>query len=449
MTIVKGGSWDVYVSGRVGTFFSWNKGDGPPVPVVPNSMIQAPVAGGVDTFQPPRDVIYQYDAMGMQDNTKQSRIDKMRIRSGYYPNILTLGMHKQLTDLIKLTAQVQIWGTVESDDTKGMGRSAPANGIRDNGVAADFREGFLKVEGPFGIFAAGKTLTLVGRGHNEIDALYGHGYGVGFPLVSRAFNLPATGDVVFPGPTGGMAGFGVLGATYSAGITYTTPSLGGLTASVGLYDASQYLTASKPASRTPRPELEIAYDFKNESMLFHVFGSGGVQKLYVGNSPFSDTIWGVNYGARAEFSFVHLGLGGFMGKGMGISYAFDDSPALTSSTSTRQVFNPMTMMNVESKSYELRTTRGFFGILQFALGPVDLNGGYGQTQILLVDQDKTPANLMAVSPLKTQTGFFAAAVYHMNESLHFDIDFINGAFKWYNGESQKMNTISAGATLTF
>jgi hypothetical protein len=51
--------------------------------------------------------------------------------------------------------------------------------------------------------------------------------------------------------------------------------------------------------------------------------------------------------------------------------------------------------------------------------------------------------------LKTQTGISAGVVYHMNESLHFDVDFINTAFAWYGGEKQKVNFVNAGVTLTF
>ncbi len=32
----------------------------------------------------------------------------------------------------------------------------------------------------------------------------------------------------------------------------------------------------------------------------------------------------------------------------------------------------------------------------------------------------------------------------MNESLHLNVDFINGAYKWYNGESEKLNMLNGG-----
>ena len=56
---------------------------------------------------------------------------------------------------------------------------------------------------------------------------------------------------------------------------------------------------------------------------------------------------------------------------------------------------------------------------------------------------------MTVSHLKTQTGLFGAVVYHINESLHLDIDYINGGYKWAKGESQKLNVLNGGVTVTF
>ncbi len=107
----------------------------------------------------------------------------------------------------------------------------------------------------------------------------------------------------------------------------------------------------------------------------------------------------------------------------------------------------MTMMNVPIKDYEIRDTRGFFGMVQVAVGSFDIGGGAGQTTILLVEADKLQLNM--ISPVKSQLGFFGAVVYHVNDSLHLDLDAMQGGYKWYNGEHQKLNVISGGATLTF
>ncbi len=447
VTVAKGETWDAYVSGRVGAFASYAFGEASPLPKIAGSTIQP--GGGVDTDDPTQDTIYEYDAMGMP-LPKQGKLNKLRVRSGYYPNILTIGAHKTFGPELKLTAQVSIWGTIEPEFAKG---SLPpnrnrANGGRENGVYADFREGYLRAEGNWGEVNGGRFLSVFGRGLTEIDVLYGHGYGVGFPMVSRSQIQPVTGDLRYQGPTGGMTGFGVLGATYSPGLTYTTPSVSGLKLTLGMFDPVTYNGAGWTRTGAPRAEGEIAYDFHQGGVLVHVFGAGGFQTLLTPQD--STSVWGASGGARVELGPVRVGVGAFLGKAPGINYAFDDNQALSSGTSMRaQSTTDAAGMTTTSmvKSYELRNTRGFVGMLQVALGPVDVSGGAGQTQVIQVDADKT--NAAMVSTLKTQTGIFGAVVYHLNESFHLDLDFITGAYRWYNGETERLNMLNAGATVTF
>jgi hypothetical protein len=450
ITIAKGDSWDAYVAGRAGAFISYAWGEGYPVPKVMGSVLQD--GGGVDSFVPARDTILPNDPLtGLPDTTKQGKLKKTRVRSGFFPNQLTIGLHKFYGQQLKLTAQLSIWGTIEPEDTKNLGRAeyVPANGTRDNSVYADFREGFLMAEGPgWGKFQAGRFQSLVGRGHTEIDALYGHGYGVGFPLISQSFNLPANGNLTYPGPTGGLTGFGLLGTTYAPGMVYTTPSLGGLKVAIGMFEASKYLQAGWTTTRTPRPEAEITYDMDTGGFKLHVFVSGGLQKLYQsGQDSFSETAYGGTGGVRVEAGPVRVGGGGFFGKGIGVNYAFDDNTALGSALAMKSVVqNGMPTM---VQSFELRSQSGFFGIAQLVLGQFDIGGGFGQTSIASLDADKTPMAMMAVSHLKTQTGFFGAVVYHLTENLHLDIDYFNGGYKWTNDESQGLQLINGGVTVAF
>lgn len=445
--MAKGETWDVFVSGRVGVFASYAFGEGRPVPKIPDSKIEA--GGGVDNDDPTLDTIYEYDDMGVP-LPKQGRLNKLRVRSGYYPNILTIGAHKTFGKQLKLTSQFSIWGTIEPEFAKG---SLPpnrnrANGGRENGVFADAREAYLRLEGGWGEVNGGRFLSLFGRGLTEIEVLYGHGYGVGFPMVSRSQIQPVTGDLRYQGPTGGMTGFGVLGATYAAGATYATPTVAGFKVTLGIFDPVTYNAAGWSRTSVPRTEAEITYDLRSDGLLVHVFGSGGFQPLLTPKD--STAAWGASGGARFEVGPVRVGVGGFMGKAPGINYAFDDNPALSSSTAMKSVTTTDASGATTTsmvKTYELRNTRGFVGMVQVALGPVDISGGAGQTVVLQVDADK--ANAAMVSTLKSQTAITAAVVYHMNESLHLDLDFINGAYKWYNGESEKLNLINAGATVTF
>lgn len=448
ITVAKGETWEAYVAGRIGAFASYTFGDAYPVPKVAGSMLQP--GGGLDGATPPRDVIYEKDAAGMPDMAKQGKVNKVRVRSGYYPNIMTLGARKTVTDNFKLRFQLSMWGTIEPDDTKGNKppEFQPANGTRDNSIKADFREGFMDVYGGWGKLTGGRFLGTFARGLTEIDVMYAHGYGVGFPIISRGFGQPALGDLTLPGPTGGMSGFGMIGATYAGGAEYTTPSLAGLRLAVGLYDGASFLSAGWNASRTPRPEVEVTYDLDTGGFRLHVFGSGGFQKVYQASGVDSSSVWGAAYGARVEVGPVRLGGGGFIGKGVGINQAFDDNASISSTASMKNVPDGMGGMRM-AQTYEFRTQRGFMGLVQLVLGPCDIGGGFGQTANLLLDVDKTPAAIAANSVVTSQTGITAQAVYHFAESFHFDVDYFNGTYKWSNGEKQQVSALNGGVTMTF
>lgn len=445
VTIAKGDTWDAYVSGRVGAFLSYTFGQGYPVPKRAGSMIQN--GSGTDPEQT-RDTIYEYDAAGMAIKTQQGKLSKMRVRSGYYPNIITVGAHKNFSPDLKLTAQLSIWGTIESDDVLLAGERAvtAANGGRDNGVSADFREGFLRVEGRWGQLDGGRYITFAGRGLTEIDVLYAHGYGAGFPMARRDITLSLTGDLSYPGPTTGMVGFGVLGATQAPGVSYLSPSLSGLRLGVGVFEAAKYTMAGWSRTQTIRPEAQITYDLATNGVNAHVFVDGGFQTMNQGGGLESTSIWGATFGGRVEVGPVRLGAGGFFGKGAGLNYAFDDNESLSSPTTMRAVMAADGTVSMV-RSNQIRNQRGFMGVVQVVLGPVDLHGAFGQTVMLLLPEDEAATATLSV--IKSQTGISAGAVYHVNESFHLDLDFMNGGYRWYGGETQGVNVLNAGATVTF
>ena len=69
---------------------------------------------------------------------------------------------------------------------------------------------------------------------------------------------------------------------------------------------------------------------------------------------------GVGYGGRFELGFVHLGLAGHYGQGLGLGYALENSPAAFDAQG-----NP-------------RKIDGYYAQSQFVLGRFDLFAGVGE-----------------------------------------------------------------------
>ena len=134
----------------------------------------------------------------------------------------------------------------------------------------DVRQGYAKLEGPWGSFIAGAS-TLTSRGATDIDVLYAHRWGVGFP-----------GAIDNKGPTQGMVGFGVLGSGFSAAMIYATPSLAGFQLNVGAFDPASSGGPGWNGTKYARPEAELTFEqkFGDGRQGSSLFGNGAYQKVY-------------------------------------------------------------------------------------------------------------------------------------------------------------------------
>jgi len=214
---------------------------------------------------------------------------------------------------------------------------------------------------------------------------------------------------------------------------YETPNVGGFRLAAAVFDPVN-LAGAWEATRTPRPEAEATYDLASGNIKAHLFVNGAYQKVY--NGLDSETVAGAGYGGSFEYGPIHVGAGGHYGRGLGLYYALEGSAADVSN-----VQNP--------KPREFRTGTGYSIFGQYAAGPVDINLAYGVSQINLLPFDKDPPAGINESVIKTQTGISAGLVYHVSDSLHLSADYLRAAFAWYRGESQTVNFVSTGVTLTW
>jgi hypothetical protein len=405
VTLVRTNTWEVYTTGRVGGFFSYGWGDAPPIPDGGNPMAMPPVppedippGGGLDVGT---DTIARHDAMG---NIIQGRFVSMRVRSGFVPNVLGIGLRRPVTSTTTLKAYVGIWATIESDGQR-----------KTNPITTDTREGYLELEGPWGSLLVGRALDLFSRGATQNDFLYGHGYGVGFP-----------GNINSLGPTAGLIGFGVMAAFFSPGIVYATPMLGGLQLTAGVYDPTP-LQGTYEGTRWARPESELTYDLERGSFRMHLFGNGEYQKIYGNGNDLVVTSWGVGFGGRFEVGPVHLGLAGAYGPGLGLGYALQPGSISI------------------SQGFQVRTFDGYSAFLQFAPGKFDVNLGAGLSRVYELQEDVDSRT----SLLKRQIGLSLAFVWHFTDYLHYDVDVMHGDALWYLGEKQQFTFASTGMTATW
>jgi hypothetical protein len=406
VTVAKGDDWEFFTQGRIGAFINSNSGDAYPLALkkVPGESTIVP-GGGLDTET---NVMPRTDAMG---NALQGTFRSIRLRSGFVPNVLGLGMRWRLSEVTTLKVFVGLWMTIEAEGQR-----------KFNNPYAFAREGYAKLEGRWGSLLVGRALDLFSRGATENDFLYGHGYALGFP-----------GNVNNAGPTAGMIGFGVLAAFFSPGIVYATPVLGGLQLSIGAYDPV-VVTGRFPDTQEPLGESELTYDYARGVFKLHLFGNGAYQRLY--QNAKASTMAGVGYGGRVEIGPVHLGVAGHYGKGLGLNYALENS-----GTSF-------------SQDGELRTFDGYSALAQVVAGSFDFNVGWGISRVFLLDSDRAAiaacGDAMGAgcsSVIKRQIGYAAVIVYHASPRLHYSIDYLRADYAWFLGEKQIVDIVNAGITV--
>jgi hypothetical protein len=404
-SLFKTNDWEVYTDGRVGGFVSYTKGDGLPQPLRDDMGNQIhDVSGGGLNGQAERQLL-------PNGGLTQGTIERWRVRSGFIGNIIGLGVRGSIDEHTKISGYVQIWAYIESEQQR-----------KNKPNPADLRIGYLKLEGPWGSVVAGRQRTLFSRGATDIDVLYAHRYGVGFP-----------GAIDSNGPTSGQVGFGVLGSGFAAGMVYATPPLAGLQLSLGIFDPVA-LQGAWTRTVLPRGETELTFEQPlSDFGKIVLFGNGAYQDLYKQDSSDKTKAWGFGYGGRLELGLVHLGVAGHKGTGLGLNYALEASDATLDAVGN------------------LRRFDGYYVQSQFVLGPVDLFAGWGITRVFLNDEDNAvDANgNIPHSVVKSQTGINGGVVYHVRPWWHLDVDYFRADFAWFLGERQVVNTVNVGTTFTW
>jgi hypothetical protein len=210
--------------------------------------------GNVNAFY----TIGDYDAGYVTESADK---DNARVTSGFLPAFFSFNVKSPTVNGVTGTGRISFAPTINNGGHKTQfssqsGNVGPVPGI--NGATIDTREVLANLSGAFGEVSFGRTLSLFGRNAILNDMTL---FGVGFAPGADHF-----GSVTF-----GRVGHGYTYPDFSARFQYTTPSVNGFQAAVGVYDPSSIagLTTYTPfgigsgslldETDTPRFEGEISY----------------------------------------------------------------------------------------------------------------------------------------------------------------------------------------------
>jgi hypothetical protein len=471
VSLVEKDGWEVFLNGRIQTFANYNEGKGRPVNGTTltstdgnNGSVEVR-GGGLENLS---EVLPEYQNGVSPTAADPGLIREMRIRSGFTGNVIGFGIRRRLSERTDILGYTAVTVGIDSEERR-----------KFNVVSPDWRESFLRVTSFWGSLTAGRTLTLFSRGATEITYLYGYRYGLGFPGSVSNFSQSTAGSV----------GFGVLGNGFGAGLAYATPSLGGLTITVGAYDANQNPRSTfLNRSRWPRGEAEIVF-LKNfgATGLVKLFANGAFQRVYdFDGRPLSVDMYGTGFGGRFEMGPVKIGLAGHWGKGVGVTYSLEPHLSVYFDEAQRRALGDATSacgMGVLSAcpGVKMRTVDGAYAQTQIAVVPskLDVRAGFGITRVHQLDEDRvdwknddmdanTPTGDDDAMPgvpdsvghitIRQQWGAGGGLTWHVADNLHFTVEYFRAFFQWYKpvpaapgqpNPSQALNAVNAGLTYDF
>lgn len=217
--------------------------------------------------------------------------------------------------------------------------------------------------------------------------------------------------------TFGMIGHGYMYTGFQPQITYTTPAMGGLSASVGIFQPSDFIGSGETSS--PGVQGIVSYDWKG-SMPGSVWGGFVHQSIDSGPAKL-DT-----FSARGFELGAKVGIGNFEA----LAYAFD-SKGLGLTNVGAQFYSPFG----ETKG------KGYFAQGTYKFGKTKIGLNYGQN----TDKD---GSLTDTNKFKSAT----FGVYHtLNKYItlvgEYNMEKGSGDDLW--GDSYKTRTLSLGGVIFF
>jgi len=436
----KTSGWEVTIGGREDAYLSWVFGHTVDSALVGNVVpFQDPSAASADRYT------LVGPQIGIQGNptpagavaspTTDTNVSTPRIRGGFASSVLTFNVRKQILPEMKLTIQQSLWAGIQNGLTGGVRPyNAPAS--------VDWREQWLQLEGSWGMVWGGRRAGLYNRGGMKMDWYLMHRQGVGHPCDVDS-NAAATC---------GQTGTGSMFPARQAQIGYATPDVSGFQLNVAIADPAMIDTSW---NRTPLPRFEAEATFHRNftgTDELNIWANGLSQVIgrtaEVAPNPqtgepgipadATKQVYGVGGGAWGRFSGFGLGGTGWAGAGLGTAWAFGNTAIDDEGT--------------------LRNHFGYLIIGNYRVGGFEVAGSYGSANVKETDWDKGPSLCpdsacemkfgRKVSVIKQVSGIGGKVAYHIDPVV-FSVDFMLLDYKWWRGEEQKANVVSAGLLSEF
>jgi hypothetical protein len=276
--------------------------------------------GNINAFYTITDSDAGFTSLGLEPATVGGNpvlapdIDQQRVQTGFLPAFFSFNVKSPTVNGLTATGRFSFAPQIQNGNVKnqvyavGGLRSGP--GIQ--GASMDVREVVVNVDGDFGTFSFGRTLSIFGRQAILKDQTL---FGVGAPVGSSG------------GTTAGRIGRGYTYPNFNARFSYKTPNINGLQIEVGLYDPSREQAAAGnilDETDTPRFEGEISYTTTFDNGSFQIWMDGLWQDIESSLTGASSDVTVSAFGAGGDLKLGPWNVLGYYytGDGLGRSLQF-------------------------------------------------------------------------------------------------------------------------------
>lgn len=333
------------------------------------------------------------------------------VRNGLLPGFL----------VINVSTQQEGWdvgatfGMYPGINSAAWGALGANNGGQPTALATagiDFRQTFMTFgRKGFGTVKIGRDIGLFGS-----DAILND-----ITLLSSG---PTGGNVAPANTTLGRIGSGYIYTDFQPQITYTTPSFGGLQASVGVFQPLKSLTGQDQTNSDPGFQAKLAYDGTFGGVSTHLWLSGISQKhdLVTGGSY---TGKGLDGGAKVTVGPVTA---------LGYYYTADGL-----GTTVLGLFDTDGFGNP-------RDSDGFYLQALATFGKISVGGSYGESRLDYANDADALANPTLVDTNSSYVGQFR---YGLNSWVTLIGEYIHSKAEAHNGNEAESDAIALGGILFF
>lgn len=334
------------------------------------------------------------------------------IRNGLLPGYLKIGV-STVQNGWKIGALFGMYPGINSATyASGGGANSGGQNTALQTAGIDFRQTYLTIgRDGFGELKMGRDIGLFGSEGilNDITLL----------------SVGSTGGNVAPSNTSlGRIGVGYIYTDFQPQITYTSPSLGGFQASVGVFEPLQSLTGPGETSKSPGFQGKLVYDAKFGDITARAWLSGITQKH---NRIDGVSYTGSGFDTGAKIGYGPIVLTGYYYKGSGLG------------TTALNLFDT-------DANGAKRDSDGFYiqGLATF--GKFSIGGSYGESHLDYANAADALAN---PTLLDTNKSWVGQGRYGLTSWVTLIGEYIKTTSQAHNGNEAKADTIALGAILFF